>query len=117
MDIESFRAYCLLKPYVSESMPFGPDTLVFKVAGKVFAICDIETFESVNLKCDPIRAALLREQNPQWVYPGWHMNKKHWNTVSSEAPGSLLTELIDHSYSCVIAGFSKKKRKELGFEN
>lgn len=117
MDIETLRNYCLSKLWVTESLPFGPNILVFKVSGKVFAICDIDLFESINLKCEPVRALELRQLHPEWVQPGWHMNKKHWNTVRSNAPSSFLIELIDHSYACVVGGFSKKKQQELGFEN
>ncbi len=99
MDIEYFRNYCLAKKGVTEESPFGPETLVFKVAGKMFALTDIDSFESINLKCDPERAVELRE-NYTGITPGYHMNKQHWNTV--DATGSiddrLLKELIDHSY-------------------
>ena len=108
MNIEAFRDYCLAKPGVSEETPFGPDTLVFKVGGKIFALTDIETFASVNLKCDPIRAIQLREDY-EAIKPGYHMNKKHWNTVmvNSQVPHPLFIELVDHSYNLVYAGLSK----------
>lgn len=80
MDIEAFRQYCLSKKGTTEEFPFGPSTLVFKVMGKMFAAVDVDAFESVNLKCDPETAVELRERYEQ-VTPGYHMNKKHWNTV------------------------------------
>ncbi|TXB68965.1 MmcQ/YjbR family DNA-binding protein [Phaeodactylibacter luteus] len=116
MDIESFRAYCLEKPGVTEDLPFGPDTLVFKVMGKMFALTGLDEAEfRANLKCDPDRAVELREQYPQ-IRPGWHMNKKHWNTVVFEdgLPERLLRELIDHSYELVASKLPKKVQAELG---
>lgn len=112
MNIESFRTYCLNKPGVEETLPFGPDTLVFKVMGKMFAATglDEERFR-VNLKCDPERAQQLREEHHQ-IIPGWHMNKKHWNTVYFEdgLEDALLLELVDHSYSLVVSKLPKKDR-------
>lgn len=102
MDLESFRDYCLKKRNVTEEFPFGEDTLVFKVNSKMFALTDVETFESINLKCDPEKAIELREQYDA-VQPGYHMNKKHWNTVMADGSISdkLLKEWIDHSYELV----------------
>lgn len=101
---------------VEETLPFGPDTLVYKVMGKAFALTglDAEVFR-VNLKCDPERAIELREDHPDLIIPGWHMNKQHWNTVYFEEglPEKLLQELIDHSYQLVIDGFPKKLKEEL----
>lgn len=117
MDIEDFREYCLSKQHVTECFPFDEVTLVFKVAEKVFAITslDKEVF-TVNLKCNPERAIELRERYEE-VQPGYHMNKKHWNTVSFEGTLSeaLLKELIDHSFDLVVKGLSKKTQKALGF--
>lgn len=112
MQIDEFREYCLAKPATTEELPFGPDTLVFKVVGKIFALCDLDDFESVNLKCDPEYAVELRERYPDAVLPGYHMNKKHWNTVLTrgEVDGELLRHLIDHSYDKVVAGLPKNKR-------
>ena len=114
MNIEDFRDYCLLKAGVSEETPFGPETLVFKVGGKVFALTDIDTFGSINLKCDPERAQELREQH-DYVLPGYHMNKQHWNTVlvGTGIPSPQLRELIDHSYDLVRASLPRKVREEL----
>ena len=102
MNIEDFRDYCLLKAGVTEETPFGPETLVFKVGGKVFALTDIDTFGSINLKCDPERAEELREVH-DYVRPGYHANKKHWNTVfiGTGVPEGQLRKLIDHSYDMV----------------
>ena len=116
MNIEEFRDYCLEKPGVSEEMPFGPDILVFKVGGKIFALTDINTFASINLKCDPGRAVELRDQF-DFIRPGYHMSKKHWNTVLLESglSNAMLQELIDHSYALVYAGLSRvDKLKVLG---
>nr|WP_192823679.1 MmcQ/YjbR family DNA-binding protein [Rufibacter sp. LB8] len=115
MNIEEFREYCLSKPHAEETTPFGEDNLVYKVAGKMFAMCTLNSYaEGVNLKCDPERAAELREQYPA-IKPGFHMNKKHWNTVLPEAflPMGLLPELIDHSYDLVVQGLPRKVRQEL----
>ncbi|MBS1558300.1 MAG: MmcQ/YjbR family DNA-binding protein [Bacteroidetes bacterium] len=112
MDIELFRNHCLQKEGVTEEFPFGENTLVYKVNGKIFALTDIDSFESINLKCDPEKAQFLRERY-SFVLPGYHMNKKHWNTIRMERsiPDSLLKEWIDHSYGLVAAkaGSSKKK--------
>lgn len=114
MDIVSFREYCLSKPNVTESLPFDDNTLVFKLNGKMFALADIEPGESCNLKCDPERAIELRSEFHS-VNPGYHMNKKHWNTVDlqGDVDDTLLKELIDHSYQLVFEKFSKKIQKEL----
>ena len=108
MNIEDFRDYCLLKPGATEETPFGPETLAFKVGGKIFALTDIDTFSSINLKCDPERATELREAH-DYVLPGYHANKMHWNTVliGTGAPTSQLCKLIDHSYELVRASLPK----------
>lgn len=113
MNIEEYRSYCLSKKATTESFPFNETTLVFKVAGKMFALTNIDLFESVNLKCDPERAIELRETF-NGVKPGFHMNKKHWNTVRvlSDVPNELLMELIDHSYQLVVKSLTKKIRDE-----
>ena len=116
MHIEQFRAYCIAKPGVEESFPFGETTLVFKVMGKAFALTGLESEDfRVNLKCDPERAINLREEFPESVFPGYHMNKKHWNTVlfENDLPDSLLLELTDHSYDLVVKGLSKKLKQKL----
>jgi predicted DNA-binding protein (MmcQ/YjbR family) len=109
MDIDWLRNYCLAKPGVTETLPFGPDVLVFKVAGKIFLLCplDSEQFQ-FNVKCDPELAEELREQF-NCVQPGYHMNKKHWNTilVDGSISSKQIKEWIDHSYDLV----AKKKLK------
>ena len=116
MNIEEFRNYCLQKPHATEDFTFDQETLVFKVAGKMFALTKIDTFESVNLKCQPEKALELREAYPE-VQPGYHMNKKHWNTIDvrGSIQDSTLKSWIDHSFELVIQGFSKKRQKDLGF--
>ncbi|MBL7943070.1 MAG: MmcQ/YjbR family DNA-binding protein [Flavobacteriales bacterium] len=115
MNIEEFRLYCLSKPGVEEGLPFGPDVLVFKVGGKMFALCPLEPFDSINLKCDPELAIQLREQYPA-VQPGYHMNKKHWNTImlGDGLADAILKEWIDHSYQLVKASLPAKTREKLG---
>lgn len=110
MNVESIREYCLSKPDVEETLPFGPDTLVFKVSGKVFLLTSLDTAETrFNVKCDPDLAVELREQY-SCVQPGYHMNKKHWNTIVVDGTASTkqLKEWIDHSYDLVAP---KKKKK------
>ena len=116
MDIDTLRNYCLAKKGVSEELPFGPDTLVFKVMGKIFALVGLDEVPlRINLKCDPEKATELREEYPDNVLPGYHMNKKHWNTVIPEAgfPKTIIFGLIDHSYDLVLAGLPGKARQEL----
>ena len=110
MKINFFRDYCLNKPGVSEDTPFDENTLCFKIGGKIFAIIDIEEFQSVNLKCDPERAIELREQF-EGIKAGYHMNKKHWNTVLFDGSVSdkLILELVDHSYDLVLNSLPKTK--------
>ena len=117
MNIEEFRDYCLSKKYVTECFPFDKVTLVFKVADKMFALSGLEQQPStVNLKCDPERSIELRAEFPE-IIAGFHMSKKHWNTVTIEGnlPNSLIKELIDHSYDLVVKGLTIKLQKELGF--
>jgi len=113
MDLEQFREYCLSKPGATEGTPFGPDVLVFKVGGKMFALAALdEVPPTVNLKCDPGLALDLRDRYEQ-VRAGYHMNKKHWNTVEIESgiPDIELRRMIDHSYKLVIEGLPKSKAK------
>jgi predicted DNA-binding protein (MmcQ/YjbR family) len=101
---------------VEETLPFGPDTLVYKVMGKAFALTGLDAVEfRVNLKCHPELALELRDAHPGLIIPGWHMNKKHWNTVYFELglPKDLLIELIDHSYQLVVEGLPKKLQEAL----
>ncbi|MEY3236702.1 MAG: hypothetical protein RI883_803 [Bacteroidota bacterium] len=114
MNFEDFREYCLGKPFVSEGFPFDKSTLVFKVGGKMFALADVDTFNSVNLKADPENAIEMRERYTA-VQPGYHMSKKHWNTVviNSDLPQDLFYRMIDDSYTLVFQSLSKKLRDEL----
>jgi len=115
MNIEDFRNYCLQKKAVEESFPFDENILVFKVMGKMFAATNVNDTEfSVNLKCDPERAIDLRESNVA-IRPGYHMNKKHWNSVYVEEgiDRRLLMELIDHSYELVVSKLKKSDRELL----
>lgn len=114
MDIEYYREYCLRKAGVTESFPFDNNTLVFKVMNKMFALCDVDLFTSVNLKCDPERCIQLREQY-EGIIPGYHMNKKHWNTIQMDGtiPDNLFLELIDHSYELIVESLPKKLKEEL----
>lgn len=117
-NIESFRDYCLQKPHVTESFPFDEDTLVFKVAGKMFALTSLDSPQlSVNLKCDPERAIELRETYPEAVQPGYHMSKKHWNTVlpNQGINLELWQQMIDDSYNLIVQSLTKKTQRELGF--
>jgi predicted DNA-binding protein (MmcQ/YjbR family) len=100
MDIEILRDYCIRKEGVTESFSFGDDTLVFKVSGKIFALVNLDGESRINLKCDPEYAIELREHFPA-VIPGYHMNKKHWNTLilNDTIPDNLTKKLIDHSYN------------------
>ncbi len=116
MNIESLRDYCLSKPGAEETLPFGPDTLVYKVGGKVFLLTGLDEEElRFNVKCEPGKALELREEFP-CVLPGFHMNKKHWNTivVDGSVSSSLLKQWIDDSYALVVQSLAKKTRSELG---
>jgi predicted DNA-binding protein (MmcQ/YjbR family) len=116
MTLADFCAHCLALPQVKETTPFGPDILVYKVGGKIFALATPEEFPStVNLKCDPDRAIDLRDRYED-IQPGYHMNKRHWNrlTLEGRLPFKLVRELIDHSYQLVTASLTHKARTELG---
>ena len=113
MDLAQFREYCLSKPRATEGTPFGPDVLVFKVRGKMFALAALEEVPTtVNLKCDPDLALELRDRYEQ-IQPGYHMNKKHWNTVEIESgiPDAEVRKMIDHSYELVAKKLPKSKAK------
>jgi predicted DNA-binding protein (MmcQ/YjbR family) len=115
MDAESLRDLLLAQPHATEETPFGPEHLVFKIGGeKMFAILSPDEFPvPVNLKCDPQRALELRDQH-EAILPGYHMNKRHWNTVLLDGtiPGALLSELVAHSYDLVHAGMTKKLKEK-----
>ena len=114
MNVEEIRIYCLHKKGTAESFPFNDETLVVKVMDKMFALISLENGSSINLKCDPEKAIELREHYEE-ILPGYHMSKKHWNTVifNQSLPKKLVKELIDHSYELVVNGLSGKKREEL----
>ena len=110
MDLTQFRDYCLSKPGTIEDTPFGPDVLVFKVGGKIFALAALDEVPArVNLKCDPDLALDLRDRYEQ-VTPGYHMNKKHWNTIEIDRgiPAVDLRRMIDHSYELVVRSLPKR---------
>lgn len=112
VNIEKFIQYCESKPFVTYDTPFGPDTLTFRVYNKIFAITGLDESEfKVNLKCDPEYSLQLREEY-QEITPGYHMNKKHWNTVKFDGtiPLTSLKKLIDHSYELVLSSISNKQR-------
>ncbi|MEU8619852.1 MmcQ/YjbR family DNA-binding protein [Streptomyces sp. NPDC048623] len=114
MTPDQLRAFCLDFNDASEEFPFGPEVSVFKVAGKMFALSwlDAEPL-SVNLKCDPEDAVRLREEHPA-IVPGYHMNKRHWNTVTvGELPDRMVRELVEDSYDLVVAGLPKAVRLRL----
>ncbi len=115
MNIEELREYCLTRLHTTEDTPFDETTLAFKVGGKIFALTNMETIPTrVNLKCDPERAIELRENYPEVIIPGYHMSKKHWNTVFiEELDTSFIEELVSHSYDLVYKSLTKSKRLEL----
>lgn len=114
MNIEEIRDYCLAKPGVTEDMPFGEDTLVFRVGEKLFLLTSLSQGDRINVKCDPERAIELREQHAE-VQPGYHMNKRHWNTVHTN--GNLtrkqICDMIDHSYELVMKSLPKNIREQI----
>jgi predicted DNA-binding protein (MmcQ/YjbR family) len=114
VDIEAYRAYCLSKKAVTEEFPFGEDTLVFKVMGKMFALTDVTSFSSINLKVNPEEGEELRERYPS-VQAGYHMNKKHWITVlmDGSVPDKLTRQWIDNSYQLVVSGLTKSQKSAL----
>lgn len=115
MNFNEFRQYCLEKRGVTEDFPFDETTLVFRVGGKMFALCGINNFPfAVNLKCDPGKAVELRERYTG-IAPGYHQNKQHWNTVTDDGTltDDLILHLADHSYELVFASLTKAKRAEI----
>jgi predicted DNA-binding protein (MmcQ/YjbR family) len=114
MHLDEILQFCLQLKGTTEHFPFDQKTLVFKVMGKMYALIDVEKPDSINLKCDPERAIDLRERYAS-VQPGWHMSKKHWNTVllNSELSSGQLQELIVHSYDLVVFSLPKKIQHEL----
>lgn len=116
MDILELRQYCLEElPFTDEATPFDETTLVYRVKGKMYALCDMVDSGWVNLKCDPDRAIELRERYPDWIRPGWHMHKAHWNTVSTagDLPDAFLREMIRESYMLVVGKLPRVVRGEV----
>ena len=114
MNVEEVRQICIAKRGVTEGFPFDEVTLVLKVGGKIFALLSLDREPSVNLKCDPEKAIDLRERYED-IIPGYHMNKKHWNTVMLERnlQDSLIAEMINHSYDLVLASLPLKVQEEV----
>ncbi len=115
MELQTVIDYCSSKKAATQEFPFDDTTLVFKAAGKMFALIGLDALSGVNLKCDPLYAIALR-QKYEGIIPGYHMNKKHWNTVkqNSDVPDKLIIELIDHSYELVVDKLPKSIKAELG---
>ena len=115
INLEKLREYCAQKPGTTESFPFDNETLVFKVMGKMYALTNITWPElAVNLKCDPDWAMILRDHYTA-VQPGYHMNKRHWNTVTIDGsiPEEEVWEMVDHSYNLVVKGLKAADRQKL----
>ncbi|WP_299617472.1 MmcQ/YjbR family DNA-binding protein [uncultured Tenacibaculum sp.] len=118
MHIEQLREYCICRKGITEEFPFDDVTLVFKVMGKMFALVGLNHWEKgeekINLKCDPDKSEELRGEY-EGINPGFHMNKKHWNTITINqgVPDDLVFELIDHSYDLVVKGLTRKMKEEL----
>ncbi len=115
ITLNMLKEYCAKKPGTAETYPFGEDTLVFKVMGKMYALTNINSDQlSINLKCDPDWAMILRNHY-EAVKPGYHMNKRHWNTVvvDGSIPDDEIWEMIDHSYRLVVIGLKKADRQKL----
>lgn len=122
MDLGSVMDYCLVKKGVTQEFPFDSSTLVFKVAGKIFAMINLQAWENnkkvISLKCDPLRAQELRDTYIG-IQGAYHMNKKHWNGVDlsdTQIKPHLLCELIDHSYEMVYKGLSKKLKQDIDLD-
>lgn len=115
MDVETCRAYCLQQRGATESFPFGPDTLVFKVQGKIFALMGLDQVpHKISLKCEPEKAVDLRLQYEGLIEGAYHMNKKHWNSLQYQSlPPDIVASLIDHSYELVVKGLTRKRQQEL----
>lgn len=114
MNIEQYRNYCIAKKGVTEGFPFDENTLVFKVMGKMFALTGVDTFNFINLKCDPEKAVELREQF-NGIKPGYHMSKIHWNSVylNEDVQDEMIYQLIDDSYNLIVKSLTKKLQQEL----
>lgn len=116
MTLDQLLTYALTKPGTEETLPFGPEALVLKVAGKMWLLIALDSKPlQLNAKCDPERATELRARYPAHILPGYHMSKKHWNTLILDGtlPNSLVTELLDHSYQLVVASLTRAQRAQL----
>lgn len=114
MNIEQYYEYCMALPGVEETFPFDQNTLVFKVMGKMFALTDVDEFSGINLKCDPVKAIELRAEYEE-IQPGYHMSKKHWNTINPNGrlDDNHIYSMIYDSYTLVIKGLPKKLQEQL----
>ena len=114
MNVEEFREYCLSFPCTTESFPFNETVLVFKVLDKMFCLADIESYNGINVKCDPEKAIILREEH-HGVKSAYHMSKKHWNTIAVDGSISnhLIKEWIKDSFDLVVSKMTKKKQAEI----
>jgi predicted DNA-binding protein (MmcQ/YjbR family) len=114
VTVEEFRAHCLAKKGVTEEFPFGEETMVMKVGGKIFALASIVLFERISLKAEPEKAIEMRERYPA-VIPGYHLNKKHWNTIQLDGSvtDKLVKNWIDDSYNLVASGLSKTVKAKI----
>jgi len=114
MTLDHFREHCLCLKGTTEELPFGENTLVFKVVGEMFALCNMMTFEFCNLKCDPEKAIMLREEFTE-LTPAWHMNKKHWNSESfiGDLSNHQIEQWVKDSYNLVVNNMPKKLKLEL----
>jgi predicted DNA-binding protein (MmcQ/YjbR family) len=115
VDGRGALAWCRAQPQAAEELPFGPETLVFKVGGRIFAIFPAEDCPArVSLKCDPGLAEVLRERHPG-VTPGYHLNKRHWNTVmlDGSVPGEVVQDLLEHSYTLLVDRLPRRLREAL----
>ena len=113
MNLETFRDFCLSLPHTTEDMPFGEDILAFRICGRIFVLTNLESVPlRASLKCNPERALELREQYPEKIIAGYHLNKKLWNTVLVERlPPTLIEEMVQHSYEEVLAKVPKKEKE------
>ena len=114
MSLDHFREYCLSLKGITEQIPFDENILVFKIMRKMFALCNMMTFEYCNLKCDPEKAIRIREEFTE-VTPAWHMNKKHWNSVSfmGDLSDQQIKQWVKDSYNLVVKNMPKKLRKQI----
>ena len=118
IDAGALRAWCLARPGVTEEMPFGPVTTVFKVEGKVFALSALDRVPlEISLKCEPPLAEALRRDHPATVRPGYHLNKRHWNTVLCDGslPDQMVVDMLEDSYDLVVEGLPRRTRERLGW--